>query len=346
MFLNVSETENILEKIIEKYKDKPWSFQLLSRNKNISPKFFLKNSNCNWDYLELSKILDPNFILENPQYPWCYFNLSQNKNINHALIESNPKILWNYYFLSKILNPEYILKNWNDNYSILLLSSNKKITQEHILNNRYLEWDWYNLGKNPSITPEFYYSNFFTLKTEKLFIRGYVKNPKLSIEYIQNNIDKFYFLSDIISLNKNINYKIVINTQVINWNWINLSKNPYVCNPFIVKKYPNSPWNINSFFENPSFKYDDLKPYLDKYYLIDNYIFSKLSTNNSLTYNDIVKNISNIDIYSLSLNNLNKNSYLKRKLKTKILYRKLLYMFLSRNLNYSSDIFYIVVLFL
>ena len=72
---------NHLTKLLELFPDKPWNYDSLSSNPNITWEFVQNNPDKRWDYDYLSH--NPNLtweiIAKNPDKPWNWDVLSDNK---------------------------------------------------------------------------------------------------------------------------------------------------------------------------------------------------------------------------------------------------------------------------
>ena len=83
------ETRNTLELLLEKYPNKPWGWDGISRNPNITMEFIEKYPNKPWDWGGIS--MNPNITMEifekNPNKPWDWSRISRNPNITMEFIE-------------------------------------------------------------------------------------------------------------------------------------------------------------------------------------------------------------------------------------------------------------------
>jgi hypothetical protein len=83
-------------------QDKPWDYNWLSQNPNITWDFVLSNPDKTWNYDYLSE--NPNITWEivssNQEKPWHYIWLSLNPNITWNIIKSNHDKPWRYDLLS------------------------------------------------------------------------------------------------------------------------------------------------------------------------------------------------------------------------------------------------------
>jgi hypothetical protein len=64
--------------IVQANPEKPWNYESLSENPNIT-----------WEIVDA-----------NPQIPWDFHLLSMNPNISFDVVEQNPQIPWSYHNLS------------------------------------------------------------------------------------------------------------------------------------------------------------------------------------------------------------------------------------------------------
>ena len=97
--------------IVEKYPNKPWNWNRLSSNPNITMEFIEKYPDKPWDWNELSR--NPNITIEifekYPDKPWDWIDLSRNTTITMEIIEKYPNKPWNWNIIS--YNPTYYYGN-------------------------------------------------------------------------------------------------------------------------------------------------------------------------------------------------------------------------------------------
>ena len=74
---------NTLEKLIQKYPNKPWGWAAISENPNITLEFIEKNSSkpWNWYYISLNPNITMEIIEKNTDKPWDWCGISRNPNI-------------------------------------------------------------------------------------------------------------------------------------------------------------------------------------------------------------------------------------------------------------------------
>ena len=114
--------DNTLVKLLEKFPDKPWYFDQLSRNSSITFETVLANPDKPWDWLGLSwnPSITFNNVLAHPDKPWDWYFLSRNSSITFENVLEHPDKPW----------------NWK------LLSQNPSITFENVLEHPDKPWDW------------------------------------------------------------------------------------------------------------------------------------------------------------------------------------------------------------
>jgi len=94
---------NELQKLIEKYPDKPWNWRGISLNPNITWKFIETNQDkpWNWSYLSSNPNITMEIIEANPNKLWDWACISMNPNITWEIIEANPDKPWNWLYISR-----------------------------------------------------------------------------------------------------------------------------------------------------------------------------------------------------------------------------------------------------
>ena len=123
-----------LIKLVDYNPDKPWNWDGLSRNPNIT-----------WEIIKNNPEKDrSNYINSTPKTQlvsrnkfWDWYGLSKNPNITWEIVVNNPDKPWNWRGLSRNCN----------------------ITWEIIQNNSEKPWDWYSLSQHNNITLEIVENN-------------------------------------------------------------------------------------------------------------------------------------------------------------------------------------------
>ena len=105
---------NTLIRLLEAFPDKPWDWDYISRNPNITMKDILEHHEFPWDWDYISR--NPNItlkdILEHPDKPWNWQWISCNKFEKHpTLIKRKKKklmymVIWAFQQLGLPMNIE------------------------------------------------------------------------------------------------------------------------------------------------------------------------------------------------------------------------------------------------
>jgi hypothetical protein len=286
-------------KLFEKYKDKNWNKDELSKNPNIPIEYILNHSEINWNYDNVlmhphcnqeyfdilvnkynanpkkyiyNKNLDFNIILQNNNVKWDYNYLSQHPKITLKMIEDYNELPWNFLWLScnPNLNIDFIKNNDTSKFDFDSLTMFMDIND--ILNNSQLPWVYDLLSYNSNLT-------FNILKSFKNIVFDYesilenmnmseifkmIKNPFYDVHYNQ------YWICRNNSLVINDIYKLGgINCT---WNFYDLSHHINISMDF-VNQYNDLEWNFNQLSKNPNITESFIKENLD------NINFNELSTN-------------------------------------------------------------------
>jgi hypothetical protein len=97
--------------MIEKNPDKPWDWEYISCNPNLTMEMIEKNPDKPWDWNDIS--LNPTITMEmlekNPDKPWVWFWISLNPTITMEFIEKNPENEWSWDWISQNTFQKYIL---------------------------------------------------------------------------------------------------------------------------------------------------------------------------------------------------------------------------------------------
>ena len=138
------------EKFMEKNLDKPWNWNDVSKNPNITMKFIEKNPDkpWNWNGVSFNPNITMEFIEKNPDKPWDWHGVSSNPNITMEIIDK-------HCFTNNGKNPNNpegltLSRPWNWNG----VSFNSNLTMEFIKLHPERNWDWYYISQNPGITLE------------------------------------------------------------------------------------------------------------------------------------------------------------------------------------------------
>jgi hypothetical protein len=88
---------------IEKYPDKPWNWNRISTNPNITMEFIEKypDKPWNWNWIPENPNITMEFIEKYPDKPWDWDYISMNPNINMDIIEKYPDKPWSWCYISR-----------------------------------------------------------------------------------------------------------------------------------------------------------------------------------------------------------------------------------------------------
>lgn len=200
-----------MEKLIERFKNKPWDFEGLSQHEKLTADIIIKFPNLPWNFNSMSK--NVKLSLELMGYNGLGNLYKYNKYMNSKFYK------WDWDLLSK--HTKIILKHCNWNWD--LLSENENIDWQMVQSNLDKPWNWYKISKHKNI-------NFSIIKNYSWLPwdwRGVSLNPNITEEIIFNNI---HFKWDIDSLCKNSNnfFKIILGCPNNDWNYDQLSSNEFI----------------------------------------------------------------------------------------------------------------------
>jgi hypothetical protein len=153
------------------------------------------------------------------------------------------------------------------------------------------KWDYYHLSGNPQVSllnlEELKYINYASLS----------KNPNITMEYVINEIKKWDNTTDWCYQNLSSNSSITIEdvkNYKLPWNYYSLSKNPNITID-IIENNPSIMWNAFGFSSNINMDIETYKYCVkngEKIFLRKSFIkeisISMLSTNQSITYHDVL----------------------------------------------------------
>ncbi len=82
--------------------DKPWCWDGISRNPNLTMEMINANPDKPWDWDEISRNSNITMadIKANPDKPWCWDVISRNPNITMDYITDNPGKPWDWNVIS------------------------------------------------------------------------------------------------------------------------------------------------------------------------------------------------------------------------------------------------------
>lgn len=235
--------------------------------KNKFRDFVVKHSDkLNFAMISMHPLVDFYFIKLHPEFRWTE-NIGMNPNITMDIIEYYPEYNWNYRYVSgnPNINIEYILSRREKDWCWHSISHTLKTIVESVALHPHLEWDWNGISSNEYITedfvlchrdkvfdrfflainpnisidfilkyPEFNWSPEFTclnpnIKPEDLerlpYIDWTLASETMDIDFI---FSTYIFPWGFSSSNKSIRDHHIISHPEIEWDWEELSLNPFI----------------------------------------------------------------------------------------------------------------------
>ena len=124
---SISENPNITIEFINKYPDKPWDWDWVSKNPNITMEIIDNNPDkpWKWNYISINPNITMEFINKYPNKSWNWSNISYNKftkDKNEFILREYKKHLASFkiqqWYHNIRMNPEYKFcrKRVNDFY--------------------------------------------------------------------------------------------------------------------------------------------------------------------------------------------------------------------------------------
>ena len=257
-------TGNPLERLLEKYPDKPWDWEKISSNIGITRDFIEKHPTKKWDwnYISRNPSITMEIIEKYPDKPWDWEWISMNPNITMEMIEKYPDKPWEWAHISHNPNlttdmiEKYPNKPWNWSW----ISSNIHITMDMLEKYHMKPWDWYGISMNPNITMEMIENNL----NKPWDWEWLSMNPNITMEMIKKYSNKPWNWS-FISQNSNITMEMIEKypNKPWDWEWDYISVNPNITMEMI-EKYPNKPWVWENISENPNLTIEMIEKNPDK----------------------------------------------------------------------------------
>jgi hypothetical protein len=227
--------------IVNKNLNKPWDYDTLVLNPNITwdiLKKNLKRDRITCGNLSRHPKVTWDIVKANPDIKWCYSSLISNPNITIEIIKANPD------------------KNWNFD----ALNNNPNITWDFIKKNPDIKWSYSVLSSNPNITWDIIKAN-----PDKpwCYTNGLISNPNITFNIIKDNPDKFgsYIFTcehnNMSSINrlKSLTWNTIKANPDIPWHYGALGNNPNITWD-IIKTNPDKPWNYTGLSFNPKITLD------------------------------------------------------------------------------------------
>jgi len=91
-----------LEKLLLMFPDKPWIWEWISENPNITMEMIEAHPDKPWNWNKISE--NPNITMEmiesHPDKPWNWYRISYKLNLTMKMIEAHPDKPWNWDAIS------------------------------------------------------------------------------------------------------------------------------------------------------------------------------------------------------------------------------------------------------
>jgi hypothetical protein len=225
------------ENIIIKNFNRPWNYNIISQNPNITWEFIKANSDKRWNYQFISS--NPNItwdiIKENPDKQWSMWEYVKNKNITWNIIRDNPEKFPQFHHYDQLICI-------NPNITINMIKECGRIipwSDERFRKNPNITWDL--LRADPNCAPSFF-----------------ISHPNITWEIIKSNQTTFgdiHYHNSEITKNPNITWDIIKENPRIHWDYKILSNNRNITWD-IIKMNPDKPWDYDELSFNPKITLD------------------------------------------------------------------------------------------
>jgi len=114
-----------LEDVVLTFPNASWDIPTLSANNGMTSVIFetLGTTNPNWDFGQLSAVMNIDYIFDHPEYAWQYDNVSTyNRGLTITHVLDHPEISWNFSGLSYLLPLQSVLDNPTLDWDFAMLS--------------------------------------------------------------------------------------------------------------------------------------------------------------------------------------------------------------------------------
>lgn len=152
----MSRNPKVVATRVTDYKKEKWDWHSLSENPSIIPEDIDIEDPWIWDDLSQNKAITWEFIQEHPYFPWSYCFMGCNPNITMKIVEDNPEHVWVFFDTNPNITLEFVETRGVCCYS--LLSGNLGITLDEILS-LDRDWDWAEISKRSDLTFDIVDSN-------------------------------------------------------------------------------------------------------------------------------------------------------------------------------------------
>jgi len=96
---NKLSTSELISKFIGKNQNKPWRWDWISMNRNITMEMIEKYTNKPWDweYMSCNSNITMEFVEKYSDKPWNWHYMSYNPNITMEIMEKYPNKNWDWF---------------------------------------------------------------------------------------------------------------------------------------------------------------------------------------------------------------------------------------------------------
>lgn len=290
-FEKLSSNDQITWEFIKTYPELGWYFGGLFRNKNITFEIVRDNS---WFFQGLWRISDEfeitwQDVVNNPQMNWDYSELIKHKCVTWDIVLAHPEIFDNdakYLFMFNVhATLDIISKNDNiwdpDDFGEFIQLDHctfKMIKECFNPLPRGEEFTWI-VSTKKDVTPE----DIMTYSDFPWDYNELSTNPNLTCKFIKENLNKPWNYKKL-SRNNCFTMKDIEENPEIPWDYSEISRNHNLTLEFI-ERYIDKPWVYNILSANWCITWGFVKKYRDK-----PWNFSLMTKNPSITWDIIEKN--------------------------------------------------------
>lgn len=237
---------------IELHKDEiNWNGISYKPNPNLTEEFIERYIDKDWDFQKLTKIVSLNFIDRFSDKNWDFhYNISSRID-NIAFLERYINRFWNWEILQKRLNIDwldFIERHIDDKLNFFSLSYRDDIIP---LVEKYPEksWYWPTISKNPNLTPEFLEKNFEREWSEEGW-KQLSKHPNINMEFIERHQEQPWKWEYILLKNPNVTVEFV--ERYFNDNYLNSKFSSHIIMYDFKIKYRFEDYNEFKHYKNYS----------------------------------------------------------------------------------------------
>lgn len=301
LWLSLSKNSYITCDVIEQYSDKPWNYNGLSDNPNITFDYVIKKRKP-WNWKKLCQ--HPNFTIDeiksHPKLNRHIKAICYNPNLTLEYINENVEylketgLLWRAcYNIKNITGDELLTYSWVPETIDAFITNPNFVFTTKFINQYYMEILQCIRYKSYKDDISYYYHSFTekNLCNEMIDLNKIVENKMTKI--IKTIILEYYEKIEteskrVTCTNPDITIDYLFKHRKNKWYWVELSKNP-AFKPEDINKYSvfKRKWSwFRGLSQNPSMTIDFVKKNRDK-----KWCWRSLSHNPGITMNDIEKNL-------------------------------------------------------